>query len=177
MTSLMKKRFFYLSFLIIILLVLGLFFYKRIKTNQQKSIQPKLNVPMLEFYDNQDKKIASFKAEIARTPAEHQRGLMYRKHLPEDQAMLFVFQKEKQLSFWMKNTLIPLDIIFISQDKKVISISDEAQPCRQLHCKSYYSNGKVQYVVEINVGLAKKLGIIKEATLQIIEPNSSIRYN
>jgi len=99
-----------------------------------------------------------FEAEIAVTAAERSRGLMYREVLPKDRGMLFVFPVEGLHGFWMKNTRIELDIIFIAADRRVISISRRAQPCRKDPCVRYSPEGNVAYALEIAGGLATMYG-------------------
>ena len=83
---------------------------------------------------------------------------MGRESLSEEQGMFFVFEEEGKHSFWMKNTLIPLDIIWLSQDFVVVDVLT-AEPCRSENCSSYSPSGSAQYVLEINAGLAKKYSI------------------
>lgn len=97
-----------------------------------------------------------FNVEVARTPQEVMRGLMHRERLGRFQGMLFVFPDEAPRSFWMKNTLIPLDIIFISNDLRIVSIVERAEP---LSLKSLPSKGPARYVLEINGGLSSELNI------------------
>ena len=93
--------------------------------------------------------------EVARTPEEKAKGLMYRTSLPQDQGMLFVYDKPVMLSFWMKNTLIPLDIFFIGSDLKIKTISENTPPCiPETVCPTYSSSEPVQYVLELNGGAA-----------------------
>jgi uncharacterized membrane protein (UPF0127 family) len=99
-----------------------------------------------------------FESEIAVTAAERSRGLMQRESLPKDRGMLFVFPEEGLHRFWMKNTLIELDIIFIGADHRVVSISRRAQPCRKDPCERYGPEGNVAYVLEIAGGLAATYG-------------------
>jgi uncharacterized membrane protein (UPF0127 family) len=99
-----------------------------------------------------------FEAEIAVTAAERSRGLMYRDALPQDHGMLFVFPEEGLHRFWMKNTLIELDIIFIAADRRVVSISRRAQPCRKDPCDRYSPAGNAAYALEIAGGLAAAYG-------------------
>jgi len=91
---------------------------------------------------------ATLSIEIAHTPAQRERGLMYRKSMPEDHGMLFVFPRDEQLSFWMKNTLIPLSIAFISTDGTIKQISD-MQPESLANVPSDFS---VRYALEVNQG-------------------------
>lgn len=99
-----------------------------------------------------------FQAELADTPEARARGLMHRSQLGEREGMLFVFPSERPLSFWMKNTLIPLDMIFIRADKTVLGIVENAEPLTET---SRSVGGSSQFVLEINGGLSAKLGIAK----------------
>ncbi len=97
--------------------------------------------------------------ELATTQKEHAKGLMFRKELAKDHGMLFIFKVEQQRSFWMKNTFIPLDIIFLSKDLRIISIALNAQPCKQDPCPLYFSKKPAQYVVEVNAGFVAENGL------------------
>jgi len=96
------------------------------------------------------------KTEIARTPAEQERGLMCRKSVPNDHAMLFVFTPPQQLAFWMKNTLAPLDMLFVDQKGKVFKVVRKAPP---LSLDPIPSNGETVGVIEIGGGRADAMGI------------------
>lgn len=98
----------------------------------------------------------AYTVELARSAGELQRGLMFRKDMPQDHGMLFVFPKPQFASFWMKNTFIPLDIIFIRGDGRVSSIAHHAVPHDLTMLKSTEA---VRFVVELNAGQAKKQGI------------------
>ena len=99
-----------------------------------------------------------FEAEIAVTADERSRGLMYRDALAKDRGMLFVFPEEGLHDFWMKNTRIELDIVFIAADRRVVSISRQAKPCRKEPCEIYSPEGNVAYALEIAGGLATAYG-------------------
>ncbi|MDR2923864.1 MAG: DUF192 domain-containing protein [Treponema sp.] len=86
--------------------------------------------------------------EIARTDAERAKGLMYRKSLPDGEGMLFVFDRDQQLSFWMKNTIIPLSIAFIASDGHIMEIKD-MQPN---DLTSVRSSRSVRYALEVPQG-------------------------
>jgi len=88
--------------------------------------------------------------EIADTDKERQEGLMFRENLQENHGMLFVYEKERIPSFWMKNTKIPLDIIFINSDSRVVDLF-HAQPCKKEPCETYTSENKSLYVLETNI--------------------------
>jgi uncharacterized membrane protein (UPF0127 family) len=96
-----------------------------------------------------------FQVEIAATPDKRERGLMYRRELPPDHGMLFIFPVDKVNSFWMKNTPIPLDMIFISRERKIVGIVHEAVPF-SLDGRSV--SAPSQYVLEINGGLSRRYG-------------------
>jgi hypothetical protein len=95
--------------------------------------------------------------EFAETDYETQTGLMYRKAMEGNQAMLFIFQEEAVHSFYMKNTEFALDILYIDKDLKITSIQENAQPLDE---GGLSSKVPVKYVLEINGGLAEDLGIL-----------------
>ena len=101
----------------------------------------------------------TFSVEIADTQEEHALGLMYRDSMPADHGMIFLFPNEAPRSFWMKNTRIPLDIMYFDKDLKLVSISADTPPCRVSNCPSYSSKAPAQYVLELNAGLAASLGV------------------
>lgn len=94
-----------------------------------------------------------FSVEIARTPAQRAQGLMFRDSLPADAGMLFDYFSPQPVTMWMKNTLIPLDLIFIRSDGKISHIHERARP---YSLKPISSNGPVQAVLELNGGMVKK---------------------
>ena len=95
------------------------------------------------------------KAEIADTPLKQMKGLMFRKSLPSNEGMLFIFGKEDYHGFWMMNTSIPLDIIWINKDMEIVHIEKNVQPCGIL-CPIYRPNEKAKYAIEVNTGFADK---------------------
>lgn len=102
-----------------------------------------------------------FFVEVAQTPEERQKGLMFREELDRDKGMLFVFSQEQQASFWMKNTLIPLDIIWFDGNKEVVFISKNSQPCSTDECSSIDPGVKAKYVLELNAGIADEIGLVE----------------
>ena len=100
-----------------------------------------------------------FSVEVAQTRSERARGLMHREQLEPDEGMLFVYEKEGERSFWMKNTLIPLDIIWIDADKEVVFIHERAQPCKVEPCPKISPDVKASYVLELNAGSVEKIGL------------------
>lgn len=105
-----------------------------------------------------DSLVATLNIEIADDEYQRQTGLMYRKSMEEDQAMLFVFENEGQRAFYMKNTKFSIDIIFVDRDKKIVSIHKNATP-RDL--TSLPSEGPAQYVLEVVAGLSDRWGLEK----------------
>ncbi len=102
------------------------------------------------------------KVELAETVQEQREGLMYREELPENEGMLFVYAPGAAPNFWMKNTLIPLDMLFISSDKTINKIHTNVPPCPPEwgnDCPNYGSNAQSQYVLEVNAGYTEKHGI------------------
>ena len=102
----------------------------------------------------------TIKVEIADSTEERKQGLMFREHLDSESGMLFIFDSNAYYSFWMKNTLIPLDIIFISEDYKIIDIF-HAEPCKDEPCRMYKSTGLSMYVLEVNGNFTINNGIEK----------------
>jgi len=98
-----------------------------------------------------------FLAEIADTPEKHSRGLMFRQKIKDNYAMLFVFKEEDYRSFWMKNTRISLDILFLNRERQIVDMALSVPPCTGDPCPGYDSKLPARYVLEINGGLAKKM--------------------
>jgi uncharacterized protein len=100
--------------------------------------------------------VHAFQVEMAVTPEEKERGLMFRRELPEGQGMLFDFQLDQNVAFWMKNTYISLDMIFIRGDGRILRVAENAEPLSE---RNIPSGGPVRAVLEVIAGTAKKLGI------------------
>lgn len=97
-----------------------------------------------------------FTVEVARTPSEQERGLMFKEQMGPDKGMLFVFAQSGNYPFWMKNTLIPLDIIWINQNREVVFIAENVQPCKQVDCPLINPATDAKYVLELNGGTASR---------------------
>lgn len=100
----------------------------------------------------------SFKAEVADNILKKAKGLMFRKYLPKNQGMLFIFSNEDYHQFWMIFTKIPLDIIWINSKKKIVHIENNVQPSL-INLKVYGPKEKAKYVLEINANMVKRYGI------------------
>jgi uncharacterized protein len=103
-----------------------------------------------------DSGVHAFSVELATNDEERERGLMFRKELPEGHGMLFDFQQDQPVSFWMHNTYISLDMIFIRGDGRILRIEENATP---LSDRLIASGGPVRGVLEVIGGTARKLGI------------------
>jgi uncharacterized membrane protein (UPF0127 family) len=113
---------------------------------------------------------SNFIVELALEPSEWERGLMFRKSIPDDYGMLFVFTEEDYQWFWMKNTYIPLDIIWINRDKKIVYIAENCKPCIKEPCSSYGTEIPVLYVLELKAGSVKKHNIKTGETVDFFIP-------
>lgn len=102
-----------------------------------------------------------FSVEIAATPQQQAHGLMDRTSMPADHGMLFVFPQAQPLTFWMKDTLIPLDMLFFDEAHRLVTIRADVPPCKADPCPTYASTAPARYVLELNAGTAAKLGLHK----------------
>ena len=108
-----------------------------------------------EVLINNGEKTIKIRVEIADDNNERMKGLMFRERLDENSGMLFVFENEEYQTFWMKNTLIPLDIIFIDKDFKIVWI-EKAVQCKEDPCALYRSAKPALYVLEVNGNFTAK---------------------
>jgi hypothetical protein len=122
------------------------------------------NFFLISFYALSNEKIElsvynkniTFNVEVAKTIEERRTGLMYRKKLLNNEGMLFIFPREKIIQLWMKNTYIPLDVIFISENKVIVDIKKNMEKLSETIVKSKV---KSRYALEFNAGLINKLDI------------------
>jgi len=113
---------------------------------------------------NNYKEEITYNVEVVKSQSEQELGLMYRKKLEKKTGMLFIFKKEKKATFWMKNTYIPLDIIFIKKNGKIDSINFNTKP---LDTKRIKSKNKIVAVLEINAGEAKQFNFDINSKVEI----------
>ncbi len=115
---------------------------------------------------------ANIFAEIADTPAKRAEGLMFRTNMAPDHGMLFTFQELGRWTFWMKNTKMSLDIIWLNADAKVVHLESKVPICTRKDegCPRYHPNKKALYVLELRAGIAERLEIHKETQLSITLP-------
>lgn len=97
--------------------------------------------------------------ELATNDETRAQGLMYRDALPEGTGMLFLFARDDEYPFWMKNTLIPLDMIWITSDHRIAAVTHDVPPCKADPCPSYPPNAISRYVLEVAAGQARKHGL------------------
>lgn len=108
-----------------------------------------------------------YTVEIAATDASRARGLMFRERLGEGHGMLFIHEREEPQAYWMKNTRIPLDILYFSRDRRLVSQQRDVPPCSAgSACPPYPSRGAALYVLELNAGEAARLDLADGALLR-----------
>ena len=128
--------------------------------HQMVVMKPDVEIVRTEDNNNNNSSvIASVFVEVPDELEEWGRGLMFRNHLPWNAGMLFAFNEEEPQIFTMKNTLIPLDMIFIDSNSKIIDIKENVPPCKQEECPSYPSREPAQYVLEVNAGFVQEKGV------------------
>jgi uncharacterized membrane protein (UPF0127 family) len=111
-------------------------------------------------------------AEIANTATKRAEGLMYREHLDKNRGMLFAFDQAQPWTFWMKNTKIPLDIIWMNEKKQIIHIESNVPICTRTDdgCRQYQPNEPALYVLELGGGMAERFKLQKGVTLRFHVP-------
>ena len=110
-----------------------------------------------------------YRVELAKTPEDQAQGLMYRESLPEKSGMLFLFPANEVHRFWMKNTMIPLDMIWMDPAGKVLFVSANTPPCKADPCPDYGPNAPASSVLEIAGGLAAKEAVKPGSVLKFID--------
>ncbi|MPR33879.1 DUF192 domain-containing protein [Salmonirosea aquatica] len=164
----MRARRSYSAYILLTVFVVGGLGYLIIPYLRSKSSEPVASIPTesasapsfvkegeVTFLSG-GKMIKKIDVEIAENEAERNKGLMYRPYMPDSVGMLFIFQESAPLEFWMKNTQIPLDIIYVDSNKKIVSIQKNARPFSEENLPSY---ADAQYVVEVNAGYTDLHGI------------------
>ena len=108
----------------------------------------------------------AIKVEIASDDATRAQGLMFRDQLAPDRGMIFLFTATGNYPFWMKNTLIPLDMIWIDEQKRIVAVKNNVPPCRADPCPSYDPAAFSRYVLEVAAGGAKRHGLANGQTVR-----------
>ena len=113
--------------------------------------------------------------DVVDSPAARERGLMFRRKLPKDYGMLFVFSDEKEVEFWMKNTWVSLDIVFIGADKKITRLHERVRPSTEktMDAEVARVSGLAQYVLELPAGAARRYHLKEGQRLKfkVVLPN------
>ena len=117
--------------------------------------------PRIVFPDN-----FVVQVEIAADDSTRAQGLMFRDQLPPDRGMIFLFPQSGDYPFWMKNTLISLDMIWIDDQKRITHIAANVPPCKADPCPSVPSGGNAKYVLEVAAGVAARHGLANGQTLR-----------
>jgi uncharacterized membrane protein (UPF0127 family) len=144
--------------ILIALIVLGaIFLLKRNRTENDMPFAPTFKKQgELTFVDREDKPIVTIDIEIADDESTREIGLMGRRSMEERQGMLFIFNEEQPASFWMKNTIIPLDMFFINKLGEIVTICKNTTPFSE---QSYSATAPALFVLEVNAGFADKHNI------------------
>ena len=103
--------------------------------------------------------------EVANDDDTRAQGLMFRDRVPEGTGMLFMFAQSGDFPFWMKNTLVPLDMIWIDDQKRVVHVEHDVPPCKADPCPSYPPHAVAKYVLELGAGQAAKHRVVNGSTL------------
>ena len=150
-----------------------IYFANKPKVKPQDTVSPKTEEPVfkkqgeLSFINATDNKATNtISIEFAKDEYSREKGLMYRRSMEEKQGMLFFFEDAAPRNFWMKNTYISLDIIYIGEDKKIVSIQKSAIPLSEESLPSYKN---AMYVLEVIAGFTDKYGIKEGDEIQFTE--------
>lgn len=158
-----SSRSLYLIILLIAITGLAIYFSQRSGSDSEISLQPEaMDIPfhkqgelIFTSHRNGDT-LSMIDIEVADNDQLRARGLMYRRSLPENAGMLFIQDMEEIQSFWMKNTYIPLDILFVNANKEIVTIHVNTTPLKEWN---YASTEPALYVVEVNAGFSNRHGI------------------
>ena len=126
----------------------------------QPSVHPVSGLPVIPLRITSLGRTHNFRVELARSPQEQARGLMFRTEMGPDEGMLFPYDQPHQLSFWMKNTVLSLDLVFIDEQHRIINIAENAVPYSEA---SIVSDAPAIATLELNAGRAAELDIVPGA--------------
>lgn len=164
---------------VITIAFLALVFYpapkmENIPEAQTQAVKPLRQDAVVTFIKSDDQReIVSINAQIAEAENERMQGMMFRKSIRPDEGMLFIFERPEQRSFWMKNTFVSLDILYIDEDLKIITIHHRTEPLSVASIPSY---GKAKYVVEVKGGFCNQYKL-EEGDFISIQRNKSFEGN
>jgi uncharacterized membrane protein (UPF0127 family) len=131
--------------------------------NQQSSVHPESGLQVVPLTITSLGRTHTFRVEVARTPAEQAKGLMFRTEMGPNEGMIFPYDPPRVLSFWMKNTVLSLDLVFIGPDHRVINIAANAVPYSE---ESILSDAPAIATLELNAGRARELSIVPGAKVE-----------
>ncbi len=153
-----RKKIYYAVGVLAIIAVYVISFIIPTKTDQstEETEYKFMKEGSLTFTDSLNNSITKIDLEIADTDFDRQLGLMFRKSMETNQGMLFIFPVQETLSFWMRNTYLPLDMIFVNADKKIVTIHKNT---KTLSDQSYASTEPAKYVVEVVAGFTDKFSV------------------
>ena len=153
-----------------LILLSGLLFTACAHRSEKKltDIEPVFHYDADIFIVRKQDTVARFRTEFADNEAKRETGLMYRRSMKDNQSMWFIFPDEQIRYFYMKNTYIPLDIIYFDKNKKIVSVAKNARPLDET---SLPSDKPAQYVLEIKGGLFDKLGLKKGDSAIVVKKN------
>jgi uncharacterized protein len=146
-------------FILLLIIFLGLvllLFYRIYQQNNSKNKNLPYKTVITEINSRK------YKMELANTNESRSKGLMFREKMDKDKGMLFIFERESIYPFWMKNTYIPLDMIWLNKNKEVVYIQKDVKPCKnslEAICKSIVPTAKAMYVIELNTGQTDELDL------------------
>lgn len=137
----LKKKNLFIIILLLFLFFVSIFLFIKFTNNKTKD-KTKINI-----------KENIYTLIVSRTDEDKARGLMNVSYMKSNEGMIFIYENEVKYGFWMKNCLIPLDMIFINKDGKVVDINKNALPCKEnIVCPTYYPDFNYKYVIELNSG-------------------------
>ena len=157
-----KNKQLLISLAVIIIIIIIVFFWNLVVYDKGKNsihgikARSALGQGQVTFISPDSSQRETILVEIADDDYSRANGLMFREDLPESQGMLFIFEEEKQQFFWMKNTPVSLDMIFVNKGNKVVNIQKYTLP---YSTRSYGSDGPALYVIEVVAGYSDKYGI------------------
>ena len=164
----MKSRWIAILLALLLLIFAGVYIYQALDKPKRKPVAPAPQNPVeqyepkfrrdgsLQLIDRKNDTLMSLEIEVVDNEYGITTGLMYRKQMAANRGMLFVFPDVRMRSFWMKNTHIPLDIIFIAENKTIVTIQKNTKPFSEA---SIPSSAEAKYVLEVNAGTADRIGL------------------
>ncbi|MFW5966746.1 MAG: DUF192 domain-containing protein [Persicimonas sp.] len=130
------------------------------------------STPNITFVDQEGDEVASYHLELAVSESEKRKGLMFRREMADGWGMLFVYDRERPLGFWMKNTFLSLDMVFINGDGEVVRILEEVEPLTRTRRRS---KRPARYALELEAGTAREDGLERGMTIELSNVEEDLR--